>query len=47
MGANAQFVIEVLPFCEHVWQCKAHNRPINVNREADRRELVNLGVNLF
>jgi hypothetical protein len=47
MGANAQFVIEVLPFYEHVWQSKAHNRPIIVNREADRRELVNLVVDLF
>ena len=47
MGANAQFVIEVLPFCENVWQSKAHNRPINVNREANKRELVNLVVDLF
>ena len=47
MGANAQFVIEVLPFYEHVWQSKAHNRPIKFNREADGRELVNLVVDLF
>ena len=46
-SGNAQFVIEVLPFCEHVWQSNAHNRPINVHREAGGRELVNLVVNLF